>query len=159
MGEESMGNKVIRAGRWEITEAELQAQIKESDRLGKEAAATEPRATSAHYDRKSGRLVIDLSNGATLMLPVSLLQKFEGARAQDIADVEVMPGGSALHWEKLDADFSVPGLVAGVFGTRSWMDKRRKEWGRKGGRTKLEAKAAAARVNGAKGGRPRIKRA
>jgi hypothetical protein len=26
-----------------------------------------------------------------------------------------------LHWEKLDADFSVPALLAGVFGNAAWM--------------------------------------
>ena len=40
------------------------------------------------------------------------------------------------------------GLLAGVFGTRSWM-------ARQAGQARSEAKAAAARANGAKGGRPR----
>jgi hypothetical protein len=83
------------------------------------------------------------------------LQGFEGAGPADISAVEVVPSGSALHWEKLDADFSVSGLVAGVFGNKAWMDELRKEWGRKGGKTKSEAKAVAARANGARGGRPR----
>ena len=50
-----------------------------------------------------------------------------------------------------DADFTVAGLVAGVFGTRAWMA----ELGRKGGSVTSEAKAAAVRENGKKGGRPR----
>jgi hypothetical protein len=45
-------------------------------------------------------------------------------------------------------DYSVPGLVAGIFGTARWMAAR-------AGRAGSPAKAAAARANGAKGGRPR----
>jgi hypothetical protein len=145
----------VKAAQWEMTEEEFDRQYKAAVEGGRVAAATEPRAIAAHYDRNSRRLVIDLSNGATLMLPVSLLQGFQGARPSDIAAVQVVPNGSALHWDRLDADFSVPGLVAGVFGNRAWMDELRKEWGRKGGKTKSEAKAAAARANGARGGRPR----
>src|SRR5215510_1909288 len=75
-------------------------------------------------------------------------------RFSDVAAVEVVPNGSALRWQKLDTDFSVPGLVASVFGNRAWMHELRDEWGRNGSKTKSEAKAAAARANGARGGRP-----
>jgi hypothetical protein len=44
-----------------------------------------------------------------------------GASPKDLAEVEVTPSGDGLHWEKLDADFSVPALLAGVFGTEAWM--------------------------------------
>jgi hypothetical protein len=48
----------------------------------------------------------------------------------------------------LDIDLSIPGLLAGLFGTTAYIARR-------AGRTKSPAKASAARVNGAKGGRPR----
>ena len=57
-----------------------------------------------------------------------------------------------LHWPRLDADVYVPGLMAGALGSRAWMAR---ELGAQGGRTSTPAKAAAARANGAKGGRPR----
>jgi len=53
-----------------------------------------------------------------------------------------------LAWDALDLDYTVAGLVNGVFGTARWMAAR-------AGRTSSPAKAAAARTNGAKGGRPR----
>jgi hypothetical protein len=65
-----------------------------------------------------------------------------------LAAVEILGNGYGLHWEALDADISVPGLLAGIFGTKAYM-------ARLAGRTKSPAKAAAARANGAKGGRPR----
>jgi hypothetical protein len=139
-----------RWGKWEYTDAELSQQHKEAMRRGKEAERIEPRARAARYDRKSKRLVIELANGAAFMIPLHLLQGFEGAAPRDVAAVEVMPTGSALHWEKLDLDFGVAGLVAGVFGNKAWMSAL----GRQGGLAKSEAKARAARANGAKGGRP-----
>jgi len=62
-----------------------------------------------------------------------------------------MPTGYALRWERLDADFTVIGLLAGIFGTKAWMS----ELGRKGGNARSEAKASAVRENGKRGGRPR----
>jgi hypothetical protein len=57
-------------------------------------------------------------------------------------------GTAGLHWEALDADFRVSGLLAGVFGTKAYMARR-------AGQAKSPAKSAAARANGTKGGRPR----
>ena len=57
----------------------------------------------------------------------------------------------SVHWESLDVDFGIPELVAGIFGTKSWMA----ELGRKGGEATSSAKSAAARKNGKKGGRPK----
>jgi hypothetical protein len=73
-----------------------------------------------------------------------------------LADVEIAGAGHALHWPQLDADFTVPGLLMGVFGTRAWMAS---EFARRAGQAKSPAKAAAARANGRKGGRPRRKAA
>ena len=38
-----------------------------------------------------------------------------------LADVEIPGQGRALRWPQLDADFTVPGLLMGVFGSRAWM--------------------------------------
>ncbi len=62
--------------------------------------------------------------------------------------MEVIGAGYGLHWESLDLDYSVPGLMNGVFGTAKWMAAR-------AGRSTSPAKAGAARANGRKGGRPR----
>jgi len=65
--------------------------------------------------------------------------------------VEVSPGGSGLHWEALDIDLSVPGPLLSSLGRA----QQRSELARLAGRTTSRLKAAAARANGAKGGRPR----
>lgn len=123
-------------------------QIDQALKRGQDERRAEPRATDARYDRKSDRIVVDLTNGCTFAFPPALAQGLAGASAEALAEVEVLGSGFGLHWESLDADLSVPGLMAGIFGTRSWM-------ARQAGRSKSAAKAAAARANGAKGGRPR----
>lgn len=103
------------------SDAELEREIDRAMRAGRRAAAREPRARAARYDPATGRLVVELVNGATFMVPVSLLQGLADAAADDLAAVEVVPGGAALHWERLDADLGVPALLNGQFGTAAWM--------------------------------------
>lgn len=124
------------------------AQIEAANEQGRIAQASEPRAASARYDAKAGRIVVDLTNGATFAFPPALVQGLCDAIPEQLAEIEISPSGYGLHWPQLDEDYSVPGLVNGVFGTAKWMAA-------KAGRTTSAAKAAAARTNGAKGGRPR----
>jgi predicted Kef-type K+ transport protein len=77
-----------------------------------------------------------------------MVQGLDTAADQDLASVEVLGAGYGLHWEALDVDFTVGGLLAGMFGTKAYMARR-------AGQATSPAKAAAARANGAKGGRPR----
>lgn len=128
----------------DLTDTEIDA-ARERGRL---AAATEPRAAAARYDRKLGRVVVDLANGCTFAFPPRLAQGLEKATEQELEAVEVLGAGYGLHWEALDADFSVPGLLAGIFGTRAHLARR-------AGQATSPAKAAATRANGLKGGRPR----
>jgi hypothetical protein len=132
----------------DLTDAEFEA----AEARGRKMLETEPRATSARYDRKSGRVVIDLVNGCTYAFPAHLAQDLQGASHDDLANIEVDGLGFDLHWPALGADLYVPALVAGIFGTRDWMTK---ELARRAGQTRSPAKAAAARANGSKGGRPR----
>jgi hypothetical protein len=138
-----------------MSKSEFDRQYRESVIRGYASIAREAQAMGARYDQQSGRLVIDLKNGVTLAIPIGLIQGLRGAAPEEIAEVELGPRGAALHWENLDVDFSVGGLMAGIFGNKAWMSSLMTELGSKGGRAKSEAKAAAARANGAKGGRPR----
>jgi hypothetical protein len=131
----------------EITNAQIDAAL---DR-GAKVSGAQPRAASARYDRPTGRVVVELTNGATFAFPAALVGELEAASPDQLAQVEILGIGHSLHWEALDVDLTVPGLLAGVFGTQSHL-------ARKAGQTTSPAKAAAARNNGAKGGRPRTSR-
>jgi hypothetical protein len=128
----------------ELSETELAA----AEERGRIAARTEPRATRARFDRRRGRIVIELTNGCTFAFPPNLAQGLEHASDAQLAAFEILGAGYGLHWKDLDVDLSIPGLLAGLFGTRTHM-------ARLAGQARSPAKAAAARANGAKGGRPR----
>jgi hypothetical protein len=138
--------------RFTMAKDRIDKEIDRARARGRRLALAEPRASSARYDAKTGRIVVGLTNGCSFVFPARSLQGLEKASNADLAKVEVLGSGHGLHWEKLDADFTVPGLLMGVFGTRGWMLS---ELARQAGRTTSRAKAAAARANGRKGGRPR----
>lgn len=127
------------------------AQMAAAEARGREQLESEPRALAARYDAKADRIVVELSNGATFTFPPQLGQGLEGARPDQLGEVEILGAGFGLHWESLDVDLSIGGLLAGRFGTKAWMS----ELAARAGRATSPAKAAAARANGAKGGRPR----
>ena len=104
----------------ELTDEEIEA----ARERGRIEMATKPRAKSARYDRAQDRIVVDLVNGSTFSFPPHLLQGFDRASQDEIAEVEVLGVGFGLHWETLDADFTVEGLLAGRFGTRRYMADR-----------------------------------
>jgi len=130
----------------DLSDANIDAALER----GHAAARVEPRATAARYDRHLRQVVVELTNGCTFAFPPALAEGLQDATEQQLEQVEVLGAGYGLHWEALDADLSVPGLLAGLFGTRRHM-------ARVAGQATSPAKALAARTNGAKGGRPRRK--
>lgn len=122
--------------------------IDEALARGQFAAATEPRASAARYDAKTQRITVELTSGCTFAFPPALAQGLEDATTPDLATIEILGNGYGLHWPALDTDLAVPDLLAGLFGTKTWLARR-------AGHTSTPAKAAAARRNGSKGGRPR----
>ena len=140
----------VKIGVWDVDEETLEQQHQAARRRGERQVATEPQAQRAGYDQLTGQLWVELSNGVTFLAPIILLQDLADATPEDLARVTLGPRGASLHWEKLGVDFSLVGLLAGLFGTRAWMA----ELGRRGGRAASASKAAAARANGRKGGRP-----
>lgn len=128
----------------EPTDAELDA----AEERGRQLFATIPLAVSARYDMRRRRIVLELNNGSTFAFPTNMVEGLQNATHAELAEVEIWGEGYALHWEKLNEDYTVPGLLAGIFGTKKYMAQL-------AGRATSPAKAAAARANGAKGGRPR----
>lgn len=96
-------------------------------------------------------LIIALSNHRRLVLPVEDLQGLEHATHEQLKNYELVGRGTGISFPALDADFYVPALIEGVYGTRRWMAAL----GKKGGVARTDAKRQAARQNGAKGGRPK----
>ncbi len=112
-------------------------------------ADSHPMALSARYNRSNDRVIVDLANGCTFAFPPRLVEGLLDATPEQLAQVYT-GSGIGLHWDDLDVDVTVAGLINGIFGTRKWMAAQ-------AGRASSPAKTAAARENGKKGGRPRKK--
>jgi hypothetical protein len=123
------------------------ARIDDALARGEAARLHEPSAASARYDRQLDRVIVEQTNGCTFAFPPRLAQGLETATEDQLAQVEILGAGYGLHWEALDTDLSIPGLLPGLFGTRAFMAPH-------AGQATSPAKAAAARINGTKGRRP-----
>lgn len=131
--------------------AEILAQMPAARAAEKRDRKAGLRASSARFDRKSSRIILETTNGYLFGFPVCAIPALAKATPKQVAQMELEPGGGVLHWEELDADLSVPGLLLSSLGRREKLS----ELARVAGRTRSPAKAAASRANGAKGGRPR----
>ena len=111
-----------------------------------------PRALAAHYDRKSGRIVITLSSDMEVSFSPRKAQGLENAKPWQLREISISPSGFGIHFPRLDADLYLPALLEGFFGSKRWMASR---LGRLGGQSRTPAKRAASRANGRLGGRPK----
>lgn len=105
----------------------------------------------ARYDSAADAIELAFKGGGSMTIPRTVVPGLERASASKLGAVFVSPAGDALSWPSLDLDVYVPGLVERAFGTRLFAAST----GRRGGRRRSKAKAAAAKANGARGGRPR----
>jgi Protein of unknown function (DUF2442) len=126
--------------------------FKTANHRAKDLQASIPKAVSAHYDRKSGNIVINLSSKLTLSFSPRDAQGFENAKPSQLDEIEITPSGFGIHFPKLDAGLYVPGLLEGFLGSKKWMASR---LGQAGGQSRSLAKRAASRANGKLGGRPK----
>lgn len=123
------------------------AAAREADRI---ADLTEPRARDAFYDVGTGRIVVELKLGAAIAFPPALFPELRDRTPQELARVEVSPSGEGLHWDEIDVHIATAGVLVEILGSSMFS-----AFASVGGRATSERKAAAARANGAKGGRPR----
>jgi hypothetical protein len=105
----------------ELTDEQLEA----ATARGRELFETEPHARTVRHDIRSGMTIVELYNGCTFAFPPRRLQGLEHATDAQLSEVEVNGRGYGLHWEALDADYTVGGLMAGRFGTPAFMERER----------------------------------
>ncbi len=98
-------------------------------------------AVAARYDRRNERVMITLNSGAVVGFPLSALPGLEQATPDDLRKIEVEGGGYGLHVASLDADISIPSLLADQLGSTIMR--------------RAVARANASKANGRLGGRPR----
>jgi hypothetical protein len=130
---------------------EIQAQIDAARRLQRAERAAGRVAVSARFDSKTQRVIVEMSSGLFFGSPRKLMSELTAATDRQMARVEIDELGSGLIWDELDVQISVIGIILEALGEQVVKAAA----GRASGMVVTEAKAAAARRNGAKGGRPR----
>ena len=118
---------------------------------GKAKAQDASAVVDASYNPDRDGVDLSFRGGGAMMIPRKVIPGLGTASVAKLAAIVVSPAGDALSWPSLDVDVYVPGLVERAFGSRLFAAAT----GRRGGRRRSKAKAAAAKANGAKGGRPR----
>jgi Protein of unknown function (DUF2442) len=58
-----------------------------------------------------GKMIVALSDGRTVGVPLAWFPRLQDATSEQLEDYELSPYG--LHWERLNEDISVAGLLAG----------------------------------------------
>jgi hypothetical protein len=59
-------------------------------------------------------LVVTLTDGRVLSVPLTWFPRLLGASVDDRNDCELLGAGEGIHWPRLDEDLSVAGLLRGV---------------------------------------------
>ena len=138
-----------------MAEPDLSAKDRERSaraRARGEARAQDPSAVvDARYDPDRDLIDLTFGGGGSMAIPRNAVPGLQRASTSAIESIVVSPAGDALSWPSLDVDVYVPCLVERAFGSRLFAAAT----GRRGGRRRSKAKAAASTANGAKGGRPR----
>lgn len=89
--------------------------------LGKEELRNLPKIKKLVLERQSRKLIFDLSNRVTLIIPADVLQGLQNASTGDLTDIELWDEGLMIYWKNLDVAFQTSSLLLGVFGTKRWM--------------------------------------
>ncbi|RJP38355.1 MAG: DUF2442 domain-containing protein [Phycisphaerales bacterium] len=96
--------------------------------------------TAEHVDVSDDTLSVELSDGRTIAVPLAWYPRLLHATARERTNWRLIGRGQGIHWEDLDEDVSVEGLLAGRASGESqasfkrWMEARP-------ARTKTRAKA------------------
>jgi hypothetical protein len=109
-------------------------------------------AREMQYARRRHEFRFLLRSGVRVTIPVANIPYFDGLTKAQLGRVKLDNVGGAIELREVDLDLSVPGIIRDAFGFGEIQQSR-------AGRVKSPKKAAAARANGAKGGRPRKKAA
>jgi hypothetical protein len=132
-----------------LTREQILAQIPAARAAGK-AAMKEPWwPVHVEWVAEHDAVLIGTKGGISFLVPRSRIKEIKKAEPEQLVAVDL--AGEGIRWEELDVDLSVRGLLADALGP-SFSTRAA---GAIGGRARTKAKAAAARANGAKGGRPR----
>lgn len=65
---------------------------------------------------ENGWVCVRLEDGREIRFPAERNRRLRAATAEQLANVELICGGTGLHWPDLDEDLSVLGILEGRIG-------------------------------------------
>ena len=89
------------------------------DKAGSAEGTDGPVATAARYHAASGRIIVELSNGAMIAFPARLVAGLEAAGPDELGAVEVVGEGHVLRWPGLDVYLSLLAVLTDILGARA----------------------------------------
>ena len=134
-----------------ITEADHARAVE----AGLEEAQTEIRALSARYAADHDAIELMTVDNGGFLAPRRLIDALHDIPAAELANLALWPDGSILELEDRDIHISVHGLVTAILPVLIPRRVAAGLFAAQGGAVRSSAKAASARENGKKGGRPR----
>ena len=72
--------------------------------------------TAKRVWHENSMVCIQLNDNREVRFPVYLNEKLRNANEKQLDNVELICGGTGLHWPDLDEDLSVLGIMEGKFG-------------------------------------------
>lgn len=75
--------------------------------------AVEPAAVRVWVEKRT--VFVELTDGRIIGFPADRFKILAKASDEQLQEVAIRLNGFALHWESLDEDITVPGIVAGDF--------------------------------------------
>jgi hypothetical protein len=87
--------------------------------------------SAVHVKTTQDTLVVDLSDGRTLLVPMAWFPRLAQGTPEERAQWRLIADGEGIHWPALDEDISVEGLLAGRPSSESqrslerWLNTRR----------------------------------
>ena len=65
---------------------------------------------------ENGMICMLMSDQKEIRFPVNLNTKLKNATEEQRKNIEIICGGTGMHWPDLDEDLSVTGIIEGRFG-------------------------------------------
>jgi hypothetical protein len=93
--------------------------FEQANERAKDLKARIPRAISAHYDKRTKRILIELSSKVILSFSPTDVEGIEHATPSQLNEIEISPSGFGIRFPAVDADLYVPALLEGFLGSKT----------------------------------------
>lgn len=70
------------------------------------------RAVAASFDAGKNLIVLELDRGGTIAFEVAIYRYLAKAAPADLAEIEILGGGAAINFPRIDVSLSVGALIA-----------------------------------------------